>query len=458
MGLLIKGGEIITADTRYKADIFCDNGVITQIANDISPPAGAEVIDASGKYVFPGFIDPHTHIYLPFMGTFAKDDYDSATVAALCGGTTTVMDFAICPRDSGPLSAFETWLEKAQGIASCDFAFHMALTKFDDQVASELLEVIKKGVTSFKIFLAYKGALELEDEALVEALLFAKKHGVMVSAHCENAALIAVFQEKLVAEGKIEPKWQEASRPAIVEAEGTRHFCTMVELTGAHGYVVHLSNEMALRHAIEAKLRGANIWVETLISYLLLDKTFTELPDFEGAKYVMSPPLRDKREQPTLWNGIRSGLISTLGTDHAPFDMAQKEMGKDNFCVIPNGIPAIEDRVRLFYTHGVASGRLDLHQFVATVSTNAAKLFGLFPRKGTIQLGGDADLVVYNPDIEETLSVKTQHSKVDYNAFEGRTVRGRCDAVTVRGNVQVRDGQFVGEKGIGQFLEREPNH
>ena len=195
----------------------------------------------------------------------------------------------------------------------------MALTKFDDQVASELSEVIKRGVTSFKIFLAYKGALELEDEALVEALLFAKKHGVMVSAHCENAALITALQDKLVSEGKTEPKWQEASRPAIVEAEGTRHFCTMVELTGAHGYVVHLSNEMALRHAIEAKLRGANIWVETLISYLLLDKTFTELPDFEGAKYVMSPPLRDKREQPTLWNGIRSGLISTLGTDHAPF-------------------------------------------------------------------------------------------------------------------------------------------
>lgn len=455
MTLLIKNGEIVTATTRYVADILCEGETITQIGRDIAPPAGAEVIDATGKYVFPGFIDPHTHIYLPFMGTYAKDTYETASIAALCGGTTTLFDFCIPMRGDEPRDAFALWNSKSEGLAACDFSYHMGVTRFDDSVEQQLRDIVTQGgVASFKVFLAYKGAFGVPDDELYKTLKLARELGVIVTAHCENADIVDNLQRELLADGKRGPEWHEPSRPELVEAEGTRHFCTMLEVTGATGYVVHLSCEDALRQAVEARLRGVPVHVETLIQYLLLDKTWAERPDFDGAKYVMSPPLRDKQNQDVLWNALASGLVQTLATDHAPFDTRQKTMGENDFTKIPNGIPALEDRVRMFYTHGVATGRIDIHRFVDLCSTNAAKLFGLFPRKGTIQLGADADLVVYDPHWEGTISAATHHMNIDYNPFEGMPVKGRCAAVTVRGHVQVRDGEFVGQKGIGRFLKR----
>ena len=456
--LLIKNGDIVTASARYTADILCKDGKIAAIAKDLDAPADVEVYDASGKYVFPGFIDPHTHVYLPFMGTYAKDDYETATVAALCGGTTTLIDFCIPGRDEEPLSAIETWRNQAEGKAASDYTWHMAVTRFDEEVETQLREIVSMGIPSFKVFLAYKGALGVDDGELYQTMKLAKELGVIVTAHCENADMVAELQKDLIAAGKTGPQWHEPSRPVEVEAEGTRHLCSMSELTGAHCYVVHLSCERALKEAVEAKLRGVNVYVESLIQHLLLDHTYAERPDFEGANFVMSPPLREKSNQRALWDGFRHGLVTTLGSDHAPFDTEQKRMGKDDFTLIPNGIPSLEDRVRMFYTHGVETGRINLHRFVYAASTAAAKIFGLFPNKGTIQLGSDADLVVYDPNHRDKISAATHHMNIDYNPFEDFPVHGRCDLVTVRGNVQVRQGEFVGEKGIGKFLKRQPTH
>lgn len=459
MSLLIKNGQIVTASERFVADIFCENETITRIERNLPAPPGAEVIDASGKLVFPGFIDPHVHIYLPFMGTFAKDTHATASRAALVGGTTTLIEM-ICPaRADDPLEAFELWLGKARGQSACDFTFHMGVTRYDSKAEKQFEEIVRRGVSSFKVFLAYKGAFGVTDEELYHTLALAKKLGVITTAHCENADLVLELQKKLLAEGKTGPEWHHESRPPLVEAEGVHHLVTFAQTHDAHVYIVHLSCDEALREAAAGKYRGVKVWVETLIQYLLLDKTHAELPEFEGAKFVMSPPLRERRNQPILWNGLRDGLISTLATDHAPFDfVGQKVMGKNDFTRIPNGIPSLEDRVNVLYTHGVKAGRIDLHRFVDAASTQAAKLFGLFPRKGTIQLGSDADLVVYDPDYRGKISVKTQTMNVDYNPFEGMAIEGRPQLVTVRGQVAVRDGKFVGQSGRGQFLQREPNH
>src|SRR5216684_1373710 len=459
MALLIRNGEIVTVDSRVQADIYVENETITRIGKGIEAPPNAEIIDATGKFIFPGFIDPHVHIYLPFMGTFAKDTHETASKAALVGGTTTFIEM-ICPaRDDEPMGAFELWLGKAQGHSACDFTFHMGVTRYDEAAEKQFLEIVKRGVSSFKIFLAYKGAFGVTDEELYQTLRLAKKSGVITTAHCENADLVLEMQKRLLAEGKTGPEWHHESRPPLVEAEGVHHLLTFAEMHDAHVYIVHLSCEEALREAAAGKYRGVKVWVETLIQYLLLDKTHAELPNFEGSKFVMSPPLRDKRNQPILWNGLGNGLVSTLATDHAPFDFrAQKIMGKNDFTKIPNGIPSLEDRINVFYTYGVQRGRLDLHRFVDAASTQAAKLFGLFPRKGTIQLGSDADLVIYDPAYRGTISAKTQTMNVDYNPFEGMPIEGRPHVVTVRGQVAVRDGKFVGQPGRGRFLQREPVH
>ena len=459
MGLLIKNGEIITASSRFAADIWCEGETITRIDRNLQAPPGAEVIDAKGKYVFPGFIDPHVHIYLPFMGTFARDTHETAGKAALVGGTTTFIEMACPGRTEEPLAAFELWLGKAQGHCACDFTFHMGVARYDETAEKQFMEIIKRGISSFKIFLAYKGALGITDEELYHTLRLAKKLGVITTAHCENADLVLELQQKLLAEGKIGPEWHHDSRPPLVEAEGVHHLMTFAKLLDAHVYIVHTSCGEALREAVAGKLAGVKVWIETLIQYLVTDKTYAERPSFEGAKFVMSPPLRDERNQEILWNGLRDGLVSTLATDHAPFDFAtQKRMGERDFTKIPNGMPSLEDRVKVLYTYGVNRGRLDLHRFVDVASTQAAKLFGLFPRKGTIQPGSDADLVVFDPTYRGTLSVKTQTMNVDYNPFEGLAVEGRPSVVTLRGEVAVRDGKFVGQTGRGQFLQREPNH
>ena len=455
MALLIKNGDIVTADKRLTADIYIEGETITEIGENLQVPEGTEVIDASGKYVFPGFIDPHVHIYLPFMGTYSKDTHATGSQAALFGGTTTFIEMCAPAGSEDTLEGYEHWKSLAEGNAACDYAFHMGVTRFDDKTEGQLREIVADGTTSFKVFLAYKGAFGIDDTALYRTLELAKELGVIVTAHTENAELVAQLQAQLLSEGKTGPEWHEPSRPEYVEADGVHHFATFLEATGAKGYVVHLSCEPALHAALEAKSRGVDISIESVIPHLMLDKTYAERPDFEGAKYVMSPPLRDKRNQKVLWEALERGDINTVGTDHAPFDTTQKAMGKDDFTKIPNGIPAIEDRVNLLYTYGVSRGNLDLHRFVDAASTQAAKLFGLYPKKGTIEVGSDADIVIYDPDYRGTLSVKTQHMNLDYSGFEGVEIDGKPSVVTVRGVVQVRDGEFVGEKGRGQLLRRK---
>ncbi len=459
MPLLIKNGRIVTADSDFTGDIFCEGETITRIGRGLGAPPHAEVIDATGKLVFPGFIDPHVHIYLPFMGTFSKDTYETGSKAALVGGTTTLIEMCCPSRADEALAGFELWMSQAVGKSACDFTFHMGVTKFDGGAEAQLREIVRRGISSFKVFLAYKGAFGVDDTELYRTLKLAKELGVIVTAHCENETLIAERSRELLAAGVTGPEGHHESRPPRVEAEGVHHLCTFAELTGAHIYCVHTSCAEALNVAVAARQRGVRVWVETLIQYLLLDKTYAERANFEGAKFVMSPPLRDARNQPVLWNALASGLVSTVATDHAPFDFEkQKPMGRDDFTKIPNGIPSLEDRVNLLYTHGVKRGRFDLQTFVAVASTNAAKLFGLFPRKGTIAVGSDADLVIYDPDYRGKLSVKTQRQAVDYNAFEGWEIEGRPSVVTVRGEVAVRDGKFVGRVGRGRFLQREPTH
>jgi dihydropyrimidinase len=458
MSLIVKNGEIITPDSRYVADIWCEGETITAIGRDLPVPPGAEVIDAAGHYVFPGFIDPHVHIYLPFMGTYSKDTYVTGSQAALVGGTTTLIEMCCPSRQDDALAAFELWMSQAAGKSACDFSFHMGVTKFDDAAEAQLREIVRRGISSFKIFLAYKGAFGIDDTELYRTLKLAKELGVTVTAHCENETLVAERCRELLAAGKTDPGQHHESRPPAVEAEGVHHLMTFAELTGAATYIVHLSCKEALDQAVAARQRGVRVGIETLIQYLVLDKTYAEKPDFEGAKYVMSPPLRDARNQAVLWAGLRDGLIQTVATDHAPFDFAtQKPMGRADFTKIPNGIPSLEERVNLLYTHGVARGRLDLHTFVDVASTAVAKQFDLFPRKGAIQLGADADLVVFVPNYRGTISAKTQHMAVDYSAFEGWPLEGRARVVTVRGQVAARDGKFVGTLGRGRFLARTPS-
>ncbi len=459
MALLIKNGEIVTADSRYVADIFCEGETITRIDRNLTTPAGATVVDATGKYIFPGFIDPHVHIYLPFMGTLAKDDYITGSQAALVGGTTTLIEMCCPARKDDALAAFDLWMSQAVGKSACDFTFHMGVTKFDDTTETQLREIVSRGISSFKIFLAYKGAFGIDDTELYRTLKLAHELGVVVTAHCENETLVTERCKELLAAGKTDPGQHHESRPPRVEAEGVHHLMTFAELTGAATYIVHLSCEEALREAIAARQRGVRVGIETLIQYLVLDKTYAERPNFEGAKYVMSPPLRDARNQTVLWHGLRDGLINTVATDHAPFDFGkQKPMGLGDFTKIPNGIPSLEDRITLLYTHGVKTGKIDLHTLVNIASTQVAKQFDLFPKKGAIQLGADADLVVFDPNYRGVISATTQHMNIDYSAFEGWPIEGRPSIVTVRGEVVARDGQFTGTLGRGQFLKRKPSH
>jgi len=458
MPLLIRNGEIITAESRTRADIFCEAETITRIGPGLEAPPGTQVVDAAGKYVFPGFIDPHVHITLPFMGTLAKDTYETGSRAALAGGTTTLIEMCCPSRADDALAGFEHWMGQAVGRSACDFTFHMGATRFDGATQSQLREIVRRGVSSFKIFLAYKGAFGIDDTELYGVLKLARELGVITTAHCENETLVFERQRELIAAGRTDPGRHYESRPPRVEAEGVHHLMTFAELTGASTYIVHLSCGEALDEALAARGRGVDVSIETLIQYLVLDKTWAERPDFEGAKYVMSPPLREAGNQEILWRGLRDGLIQTVATDHAPFDfVGQKRMGLSDFTKIPNGIPSLEERVKLLHTHGVKQGRIDLHTLVNVASTQVARMFDLYPRKGAIQPGADADLVVFDPDYRGVISAATQHMNVDYSAFEGWKIEGRPSVVTVRGEIAARDGELVGDPARGRFLRRIPS-
>jgi dihydropyrimidinase len=456
MPLLIKNGDIVTADSRARGDIYVEGETIAAVGPSLEAPPGTEVIDATGRLVFPGFIDPHVHVYLPFMATFAKDTHETASIAALVGGTTTYIEMCCPSRKDDALEGYRLWTSKAAAGSACDYTFHMAVSKFTDVTEGQLREIVADGITSFKVFLAYKNFFGIDDGELYQTLMLARRLGVIVTAHCENAELVSRLQQRLVAEGKTGPEWHEPSRPESVEAEGTQRFVTFLENTGAAGYIVHLSCEPALRAAMAAKTRGVTVSVESVVPHLVLDKTHAERPGVEGMKHVMSPPLRHERNQAALWRALADGSIDTVATDHCPFDTSQKLLGQHSFVDIPNGIGGIEDRVNLLYTYGVSRGSLDLHRFVDAASTRAAKLFGLYPRKGTIAAGSDADLVVYDPSYRGTISAATQHVNNDYNGFEGMAIDGRPSVVTVRGRVQVRNGQFVGDRRLGRLLRREP--
>jgi dihydropyrimidinase len=457
MPLLIRNADIVNADSRTPgADIYIEDETITKIGKNLDAPPGTEIIDARDHLVFPGFIDPHVHIYLPFMATFAKDTHATGSIAALIGGTTTFIEMCCPNRNDDALDGYHLWKSKAENNSACDYTFHMSVTRYDDRTESQLKEIVRAGISSFKIFLAYKNFFGVDDGEMYQTLKLAKQLGVITTAHCENAELVGRLQAHLIAQGNTGPEWHEPSRPESVEAEGTGRFATFLENTGATGYIVHLSCEPALDAAIAAKSRGVKLSIESVIPHFLLDKTYAERPGVEGMKHVMSPPLRAKRNQEVLWDALAKGSIDTVGTDHCPFDIEQKHLGDAGFTQIPNGIPGIEDRVNLLYTYGVRRGNLALDRFVDAASTRAAKLFGLYPRKGTIAVGSDADIVIFDPKYKGVISAKTQHVNNDYNGFEGFELEGRPSVVTVRGKIQVRDGRFVGDPTRGHMLKREP--
>jgi len=458
MGLLIRNGEIVTAADRYVADLYCEDGRIAAIGHDLEKRgAKDEVLDASGRYVFPGFIDPHVHMELPFMGTVSADDFESGTASGVAGGTTCIIDFVIPARGQSLLDGLEEWRERAKK-AVADYSFHMAVTGWGERTADEMRAVVQEhGITSFKVFMAYKGAIMVDDGELYEVMKQAGKLGAIVNVHAENGDAVYKLQRELVAAGKLGPEYHPVSRPSVVEGEATERALMMAQMHHATAYIVHMTCKEAVQALERAKLRGQRCHGETCPQYLLLDDTVFAKPDFEGSSYVMSPPIRPAHvgHHDALWNGLTSGMLEAVGTDHCPFTMEQKRMGKDDFTKIPNGAAGIEDRLQLLYTHGVAEGRIDLHRFVALGSTNAARIYGLFPRKGTIAVGSDADLVLYDPTTESTRSAKNHHSRADRSIFEGFKVKGKPTHVVVGGRVRYRDGKLDVERGAGRFLERQ---
>jgi dihydropyrimidinase len=421
------------------------------------PPHTRE-IDAEGKFIFPGFIDPHVHIHLPLAECEAQDTYETGSRAALIGGTTCFIDFISPNADEEPLACLEIWDKKSQGRSACDYTYHMAVTRYDDLEKEQLRETVKKGITSFKVYLAYKDTIGLDDYGLFHTFKQANELGALVVAHCENATIIAEMQKQLLAQGKTEPRWHYWSRPPLVEAAGVRHALTFAAMHHAPVYIVHTTCEEALKETLLARRRGMRVWVETCIQYLLLDMHLLETSDFHtAARYVLSPPLRDKHNHRSLWKALRDSGINTVATDHCPVDLAIREqLGANDFTCIPNGLPGIEDRINLLYTYGVLQDRIDLERLVDIGSTQAARIFGLYPRKGAVAVGSDADLVVYDPAWRGVISAKTHSMNVDYSAYEGWPIKGRPAWVTVRGQVAVEEGRFVGAQDHGRFIPRSP--
>jgi dihydropyrimidinase len=454
VSILIKNAEIVTASDRYRGDIFIDGERIATIGTSLSMQAD-RVIDASGKLLLPGGIDVHTHLDMPFGGTTSADDFESGTIAAAFGGTTTIVDFAIQYRGQTLHHAWETWMRKAEGNAAIDYGFHMIITDLTDQVEQEMDALVRQGVTSFKLFMAYPGVFMLDDASIFRALLRTGRNGGTICMHAENGGVIDVLVKRALAEGKTAPKYHALTRPARAEGEATHRAIALAEIAGVPIYIVHLSAAEALEMVTEARDRGLPAFAETCPQYLFLSYDNYEEPGFEGAKYVMSPPLRPKETQERLWRGLAFNDLQAISTDHCPFCMKeQKTMGADDFSKIPNGAPGIETRMSLVYDGGVRAGRISLNRFVELTSTSPAKIFGLFPRKGTIAPGSDADLVIFDPGRTMTLSARTHHMKVDYNPYEGREVTGVTETVLSRGRVIIENGAFVSRAGAGSFLKR----
>ncbi|WP_411030072.1 dihydropyrimidinase [Spongiimicrobium sp. 3-5] len=453
MSVLIKNGKVVTASESYIADVYVVGEKIAAIGKSLGVKAD-KVIDATDKLVLPGGIDPHVHLDMPFMGTYSSDDYETGTRAALHGGTTMVIDFILQTQGDSLANALKTWQGKSKGKAIGDYSYHMAVTDFNDDVAKEVVHMIKKeGISSFKTFMAYKGALMIDDGQMVALMKVVQKNGGLVTVHATNGDMIDTLIAKNKALGNRAPIYHYLSQPEVTEAEASARFTDMLHYTDCPGYIVHMTCEGALNAVRRATQRNQKVFVETCTQYLMLDASLYE-QDFEGAKWVMSPPLREKKDQTALWSGINQGLVQVVGTDHCPFMWEQKQMGKDDFSKIPNGHPGIEHRMELLYSEGVRKGKISLTKFVEVTSTNASKIFGMYPKKGTIAIGSDADLVIFDPDKEHTISAKTHHMNCDYSAYEGKQVTGKTETVLLRGALAIEQGECKLKAGHGQFVAR----
>ena len=457
MSLLIKNGRVITAVDDYKGDIFIESEQVNLIGKNLDVKAD-RVIDAHDKYVIPGGIDPHTHLDMPFAGTVSADDFETGTRAAAHGGTTTLIDFAIQTKGRSTLEALETWHKKAEGKTAIDYGFHMIITDLEDDRVPEMRTLADEGVTSYKLFMAYPGVLYADDATLFRAMRKAGEDGTVICMHAENGIVIDEIVKSALAEGKTGPKWHALTRPTRMEAEGVHRSIAIAEVADVPVYIVHLSSADALEQVVLARDRGAHVFAETCPQYLFLDHSYYEQEGFEGAKYVMTPPLREKWNQKELWRGLQMGDLMYISTDHCPFCFKEKkDIGINDFSKIPNGGPGVENRMSLVFNGGVVEGRISLNRFVELTSTASAKMFGLLPKKGTIAVGSDADIVIFNPDRKETISVNnsvTHHMKVDYNAYEGFEVTGVSETVISRGKIIVENCEYLGKKGDGQFLKR----
>ncbi len=453
MSLLIKNGRIVTASDDYIADIYIEDDKIVAIGKNLSMKAD-EVLNAENKLVIPGGIDPHVHLDMPFMGTYSSDNYESGTRAALFGGTTMVIDFILQTQGKSLHSALNEWKSRSDGNALGDYSFHMAVTDFNEDTKAEIKSLIEEeGITSFKTFMAYKGALMIDDRQMVGLMNEVKKQGGMVTTHATNGDMIDYLVDKHKSEGKLSPLYHYISQPEITESEATGRFADMAYHTGVPAYIVHLTCEGALNHIRDAAKRNQKVYVETCIQYLVLDASLYD-KGFESAKWVMSPPLREKKDQETLWAGINQGMVQIVATDHCPFLWKQKEMGLNDFSKIPNGHPAIEHRMELLFSEGVAKGRISLNKFVEVTSTNVAKIFGMYPQKGCIAVGSDADIVIFDPSEKHIISVNNHHMNCDYSAYEGWELVGKCKTIILRGKIAVDDNKLLVEKGYGKFIKR----
>ncbi len=455
MSVLIKGGRVITAADDYVADVFVDGERITLIGESLDLEAD-RTIDAHGKYVLPGCVDPHTHLDMPFGGTVTIDDVESGQTAAAFGGTTCHVDFCIQAKGQTFAEALSDWHAKAEGKQLIDMGYHIAVTDLTAPGAlDELAGLPDQGVTSYKLFMAYKGALQVDDETLFRTMEVAAKTGALVMVHAENGDAIDVLVKQALAAGHTEPWWHARTRPPETEGEATNRAIQLARVAGAPLYVVHVSCKESVEPIALARAKGWNVFGETCTQYFFIDETFLEKPDFEGAKYVYTPPPRARANQEILWDAVRTDVLSAISTDHCAFKWdGQKSLGRDDFSKIPNGGPGLENRLQMIHEFGVRGGRITLNRMVELLATNPAKLFGLYPRKGTLAVGSDADIVIFDPDKKVTISAKGQHSRVDYNLYEGTEVTGSPETVLLRGNILVDDGELVASPGIGRYVAR----
>ena len=453
MKTLLKSGRVVTAVDDYLADILIEDETISVIGKTLDIEAD-KTIDARGKLVIPGGIDPHTHMELPFGGTYSSDDFFTGTRAAAFGGTTTIIDFAVQTKGESMIAGVDAWHKKAEGKCAIDYGFHLITTDFEDGHTEEMYTLMDEGITSFKLFMAYPGVFLADDATIFRAMSAAGNRGGLICMHAENGIVINEIIKRFLADGRTAPKYHALTRPTIAEAEGVHRAIAIAEMAESPVYIVHLSCADALNKVREARDRGIPAFAETCPQYL-----FHSIEDYgdgwDGARYVMTPPLREKHNQAELWKGLKMDDLQVISTDHCPFCMKeQKELGKDDFSKIPNGAPGVENRMSLIYNGGVVENRISLNRFVELTSTAAAKMFGLFPKKGTIAVGSDADIVIFDPEKEHTFGVQHEHMQVDYSSYEGWKVKGKVETVLSRGKVVIENGEHTGKQGDGQFLKR----